>query len=212
MSISTKLSALFLLLICLISCEEEQQFYPKKRAFHRIELPRVAYQQLASTYPFETKNNKIGEAYPYIFEYSKHAQIMPDTSFMAEPFWIEMLYPTLNASVHISYKAINGNRRVFEEYINDALKLATKHGSRASSIEEMRSRTANGDGVMFYYLEGDVPTTFQYIVTDTVNHFFRAALYVPNSQKNDSLAPILDYVKEDMLYMLKTFDWKEEKP
>ena len=204
-----KLSFVFLALICLLSCQEEQQFYPKKRAYHRIELPKIAYHKLENSYPFITKNNKIGDKYPYSFEYSKHVKILPDTSFMAEPFWIEMLYPKLNASVHVSYKSINGNRRVFEEYINDAFKLATKHGSRASSIEEVKGKTENGDGVMFYYLEGDIPTTFQYIVTDTVNHFFRAALYVPNSQKNDSLAPILNYVKEDMMHMLKTFDWKE---
>jgi gliding motility-associated lipoprotein GldD len=204
-----KLSLFFLVMICLFSCQEQQQFYPKKRAYHRIELPKIAYQKLANSYPFTTKNNKTGDEYPYTFEYSDHVQLMPDTSFMAEPFWVEMLYPELNASVHISYKSIGGKRQVFEEYINDALKLATKHGARASSIDEVKSKTKNGDGVMLYYLEGDIPTSFQYVITDTVNHFFRAALYVPNSQKNDSLAPIIDYVREDMMHMLETFDWKE---
>ena len=53
-----RLSILFLVMISLFSCQEEQQFYPKKKAYHRIELPKVAYQELANSYSFNTKNNK----------------------------------------------------------------------------------------------------------------------------------------------------------
>jgi gliding motility-associated lipoprotein GldD len=138
--------------------------------------------------------------------------MLKDTSFMAEHYWFEIIYPALTASVHISYKSIENDRKKFEDYINDSHTLATKHNIKAYAIDEIIPNTQKPRyGTAFYEIEGDVPTSFQFIITDTTENFFRASLYVPTSQKNDSLAPVIRYVREDMMKILNTFEWKSVK-
>ena len=50
---------------------------------------------------------------------------------------------------------------------------------------------------------------FQFITTDSVNHFLRGALYFQVATKNDSLAPIIEYIKKDMIHILNTLEWYE---
>jgi len=183
------------------SCTEEAHYIPKPRGFPRVEFPEPQYRALPDTFP-------------YSFEYSAHAKLFADSSFVARQdqdgdSWIELNYPKVGGSVHISYKAIGGSRKRFEEYINDSHTLAQKHNIRASAIEERLHSTTDGNGVAFYRLEGDVPTHFQMAITDSSNHFFRASIYVPTSLGADSLAPHIEYLKADLFHMLNTFEWKE---
>lgn len=207
----------------LFSCEQEEDFTPKPRAYPRIELPEHSYQPLPEQYPFRAQfpqgipaksllsqfTRELPASYPYSFEYSVHAEIKPDTSFQREPYWIEIIYPRLNASIHVTIKFVGNNPERFEDYINDAHLLVTKHGTRLQGIDDIITQTDQGYGVKLYELEGDVPTVFQYAITDTTHNYFRAALYVPYANKNDSISPILDYVRTDMMHMLETFRFRD---
>jgi gliding motility-associated lipoprotein GldD len=190
---------LFLMSFALFACDDESAYIPKPRAYHRIDLPPHEYQ-------------KFDVDFPYTFEYSKYAKIIPDTSFMAEYYWIEIVYPSMVATIHLSFKNIDLSQKKFEEYINDSYTLASKHNIKAYAIDEIiPNKQKPKYGVAFYELEGDVPSSFQYIITDSTKNFFRASLYVPTSLKNDSLAPVIAYVREDMKHILNTFAWKDIK-
>ncbi|MEL7006812.1 MAG: hypothetical protein AAFN93_29410 [Bacteroidota bacterium] len=76
---------------------------PKPKGYNRIILPEVGYQNLP-------------DSLPYSFEYSNHAQILTDTSWIAERYWIDLFYPYFDANVQITYKPIN-SREVSEEYL-----------------------------------------------------------------------------------------------
>jgi gliding motility-associated lipoprotein GldD len=183
----------------LFACDDENAYIPKPRAFHRIELPPHEYIRYEGDYP-------------YSFEFSKHAKMLKDTSFMAEHYWFEMIYPGLSASVHLTYKSIDRDEKKFEDYINDSHTLASKHNIKAYAIDEIiPNKQKPRYGTAFYEIEGDVPTSFQFVITDTTENFFRASLYVPTSLKNDSLAPVIRYVREDMMHLLNTFEWREIK-
>ncbi len=187
-----------LLISTLFSCSGSDGFVPKQRGFYRIELPKADYRMLP-------------DSFPYSFELSKFTRIQEDTSAIAEQFWIQLNYePVAMASIHISYKAIKNKQDLFEDYINDTYKLAAKHNIKASSIEQTVQKTPKGYGLTLYEIEGDVPTTFHIAITDSAKHYFRAALYVPSSTLNDSLAPVLEYVRADMMRMIETFEFKEE--
>ena len=41
-----------------------------------------------------------------------------------------------------------------------------------------------------------------------MKHFFRGALYFRTATDNDSLAPVIEYVKTDMVRMLNTLKYK----
>lgn len=136
---------------------------------------------------------------------------MADTSFMAEPYWIEIYYPEFDCTISVSYKDIMNSRDSLIAYFNASHKLTNKHHIKASAIRDIITETPNGDVAILFELEGDVPSTFQYFVTDSTKNFLRAALYFPSSTKNDSLKPVINYVKEDMLHMLNTTTWKQQK-
>lgn len=179
----------------------EEAYFPRPRGFHRIDLPQHNYQK--DLFTQGELNN-----YPYLFEVASNAIIVPDKSFMSEPFWIEVQYPSLNATIDISYKKLQ-NFDSLIGYINTSNTLTFKHNVRASAIDEYSTTTKNGYAAVLYEIEGDVPSQFQFFVTDSTQHFFRAALYFPTSTQNDSLAPIIDYVKQDMIHMLNTLRWSK---
>ncbi len=176
---------------------QQIEYYPKPRGYHRIDLPAHAYQPLA-------------EQHPYTFEYSQHAVILPDSSTLAQPHWIELNYLSFRASVSISYKRIV-HFDSLAAYVNSSSRLTHKHNVRSSSITEYPIKTPKGYGGVVSELSGDVPSFYQFWVTDTTTHFLRAALYFPTSQRADSLAPVIAYVKEDLTHLLHTLAWRDEE-
>ena len=59
-------------------------------------------------------------------------------------------------------------------------------------------------------LEGEVPSQFQFHITDSTDHFLRGALYFKTATKNDSLAPAIEFLKSDIIHLLNTLEWKPE--
>ena len=189
-----------LLLVCpflagILSCQ--RQYLPKPKGYNRIDLPAQLYQILP-------------DSLPYQFDYSVHSEIHPDSSWMAEKYWLTIFYPDFVAFVQVTYKPIFGKEKLLREYLKDSYNLAAKHQIKAYSIEESVIQTSNGKTVTVVELSGEVPSQFQFFVTDSVNHFLRAALYFNTATKNDSLAPVIDYLKLDMVKMMNTLEWRQD--
>jgi gliding motility-associated lipoprotein GldD len=187
---------LFAALIALLLSACNESYVPRPKGFNRIDLPEHKYVPLL-------------EKHPYFFEHSAHAKILKDTFDIAEPDWIYIYYPTLGANVQITYKNVAKDPKKFQEFVNDAYKLTAKHQVKASGIEETVIRTPRGKTANLFEIEGDVPSQFQFYMSDTTKHFFRGALYFRTATKNDSLAPVIDYIKEDILHLINTLEWKE---
>lgn len=168
---------------------------PKPKGYNRIDIPSHQYTQLADTFP-------------YMFERSVHAEISADTSWFREPYWINIYYPGLDASINISYKPVYQNADTLYGLLNDAFKLTSKHLIKAYAINESILKTPDGKTAIVAELEGEVPSQFQFYITDSVNHFLRGALYFNTATKNDSLAPSIEYVKKDIIHLLNTLEWK----
>jgi gliding motility-associated lipoprotein GldD len=181
------------LAVLLSACQPD--YVPKPKGFNRIDLPPHQYVSLQ-------------EDHPYSFEHSTHARVLPDTFSIAEPHWIFVYYPQLRANVQLTYKSVNQDPKKFQEMLNDAYKLTAKHQIKAYAIEEMLMQTPTGKTANVFELEGDVPSQLQFYVTDSTTHFFRGALYFPTATKNDSLAPVIEYVKTDIMHMLNTLEWR----
>ncbi len=176
----------------IFACKKD--FSPKPKGYNRLELPSPSYIILPDTFP-------------YNFEYSSHATVFPDSSWMAEPYWIDLYYPSIGASITISYKPVYNSADTLTGLLNDAYKLTAKHQIKASSIEETILKTSYGHTAVIVELKGEVPSQFQFFVTDSVTHFLRGALYFDTATKNDSLAPSIEFVKVDIIHMLNTLKW-----
>ena len=183
----------FIALTILTSCE--QTYTPKPKGYNRLELPPRSYVSLP-------------DSLPYTFEISEAARILRDSSYIAERYWIDLYYPVLTANIQITYKDLNQDRQLMEELVNDSYRLTSKHQIKAYAIEESVVRTLGGKTAVIAELEGEVPSQFQFFVTDSTEHFLRGALYFRTSTKNDSLAPAIEYLKIDAMHLLNTLEWK----
>jgi gliding motility-associated lipoprotein GldD len=178
------------------SCKKQDQAYiPKPKGYNRIDLPAHQYHKLAGRYP-------------YSFEVSKYAEVVPDTFKMAGKDWIFINYPRFKANIQITYKPVEKDRAKLKAFIDDSYKLTVKHQIRASSIQEQRILTPRGLTAMIFKIEGDVPSPYQFYTTDSTVHFLRGAIYFPTATKNDSLAPVIDYLHKDMVRLLTTLEWR----
>ncbi|MCF0058355.1 gliding motility lipoprotein GldD [Dyadobacter sp. CY356] len=180
----------------LVSCGNDQQSYvPRPKGFNRIDLPAQTYQKLT-------------EKHPYTFEYSRSARIMPDTFANAQKDWIYIYYPQFKANIQLTYKDINNDPKRLQDYINDSFKLTGKHQVRASSIQAQKLVTTNDLTAMIFKIEGDVPSPYQFYTTDSTTHFLRGAIYFSTATKNDSLAPVVNFIQKDMVHLLNTLQWR----
>ena len=184
----TLLSSCFLL----ISCQDEV-YTPKPRGYFRIDIHDTTYTPLQ-------------EKYPYFFEYSKRAFI--DSVKNREKYWTNLVYPDLNAVLFITYKDIE--KENLTDLINDSRMFVYKQIAKADDILESHILDTNNNmyGKIYETVGNDAACPFQFWVTDKQKHFFRASLYLNNVPQNDSLAPIINYLKKDMLYLIETFKWK----
>lgn len=176
----------------LISCSTE--YYPKPKGYNRIDIPKHAYQEL-------------NQELPYRFEYSAHSIVEPDTFNLQEKTWINLNYEALGARVHFTYKPILKQEEKLRDYLTDALSLTSKHQIKAYGIDESVLRTPQGYTGLVAELTGEVPTQFQFFVTDSTSNFLRGALYFDTAVKNDSLAPIIEYIKVDMMHLINTLEF-----
>ncbi|MBX9853572.1 MAG: gliding motility lipoprotein GldD [Cytophagaceae bacterium] len=192
----TLLSSFIICSLLLAGCSDD--FSPKPKGFNRIDLPPHQYKQLEDTHP-------------YSFEYSAHAEVLKDTSYIAEPHWIDIWYPQFRANIQITYKNIKKEKKTLAELINDSYKLKDGHNKKAYAIDEKIVKADNGKVATVFQLEGEVPSQFQFYVTDSTDNYLRAVLYFRTALKNDSLAPVINYMKDDMMHILETLEWKEEK-
>ncbi len=192
-----KISLYTCLLTCLlVGCASEIEFVPKPVGFNRIDLPTPTYKALA-------------EKHPYSFEHATISYIRPDSAGIAEPHWIYIIYPKYKANVQLTYKKIP-NAKVLAGLIDDSHTLVSKHKIKATGVEQNIIKTPSGKTAAVFELEGDVPSQFQFYVTDSTQHFLRGALYFRTATKNDSLAPIIDYIKKDIIHLLNTVKWDYE--
>jgi gliding motility-associated lipoprotein GldD len=186
-----------IIFVCVVSISCEQNFLPKPLGYNRLDLPEPGYRPLP-------------DSLPYYFEYSTNAVLIDDTSAINERFWIELYYPQLKSNIHVTYKTIK-NQQVLKEFLDDAYTLTAKHQIKASAIDEAITRTPKGYTAVIAELEGEVPSQFQFTITDSTRNFLRGALYFNTKVQNDSLAPAIEYMKKDIMHMINTFEWKTRR-
>ncbi|MEL7006777.1 MAG: gliding motility lipoprotein GldD [Bacteroidota bacterium] len=187
-------AVVILLAVIFTGCK--QDFTPKPKGYNRFDLPEHAYQSLP-------------DSLPYHFEYSKHAKLLRDSSWISDPRWVEIYYPELKANIHITYKEIL-NQDSLKEYLNDAHFLTSKHQIKSYAIDETISQTPLGKTVVYAELDGEVPSPFQFFSTDSSYNFLRGALYFNTQVNNDSLKPAMEYVKIDIVHMMNNLTWQSE--
>ena len=203
-----------LFIVLLSGCNST--YSPKPKGYYKIAFPQRAYQLF---------NNP---EFPYSFEYPLYASIIRDTSFFEDkpenPFWLNINFPDFNGKIYISYNIIGGKTiykvkrkdgyvdslgvNTFERLVKGSYELTFKHTYKASSIEDSVFRTSNGIEGIYFRLGGNTATSNQFLLTDSVKHFLRGALYFDATPNEDSLRIVNEFLRQDMNHLINTFRWK----
>ncbi|MCS7028823.1 MAG: gliding motility lipoprotein GldD [Bacteroidia bacterium] len=189
------------ILVCLIallyfSCGRRKQYVPKPKCYNIIHLPEPAYQRLDTV------------AYPYSFEYSKHARLVPDDK---ERLWLSIYYPKFDATINLTYfdltQPYKGKKATMHSIFEDHRRLIYAHTDKVTSIRE-KVYKVNGNKIIWFDLQGEVGTQGQFFASDSLKHVLVANMYFKTALKNDSLAPVITFVKNDLARIYQTLKWK----
>lgn len=194
-----KHSPLLLLPLLWISCTEAPVARPD--AFMRIGLPSTdSYVPLNEEAPFGLNIN--AEAKVIV----KEVLTEEGTELAREgEYWLDIVYPSILSTVQFTYKPVDNN---LEALVRDAQQLAYKHTVKASGMREQffeyKDKKVYG---LYYELSGASATTTQFYATDSSQHFVRAVLYHYSSPNADSLAPVTNFMRGEILEMISTLNW-----
>jgi len=180
------------MIVFFISCRESP--VPRPKGYFRIDLPEKEYVLLDSVLPFT-------------FEYPTCAEIAPDLYSPDNPFFINIYYPEFKGSVHLSYKEVTAN---LAELLEDTRLLVMKHIPRATAIRELPVMDPDHHiyGMIYDIRGSGTASPYQFYLTDSTRHFLRGALYFRVTPNNDSLAPVIDFIIQDIDHLMETLEWK----
>ena len=197
-----KFLILNLLLLSFVACSNN--YTPRPYGYYPITPPDTAYVDFNSSIHHLAAEPRLNPSFPYTFALSRNAVVQPRTD-VSEPYWINIYYPALDATIYCSYKPVQNNLR---ELTNDALEFVYRNASFATAIpeQEYAHPEASVYGVLFD-LEGNTASSCQFFVTDSTRHFFRASVYCNCPPNADSLAPVYNYLRTDIIKMVETFEW-----
>lgn len=184
--------ALLVFCFTVISCTEETSI-PRPRGYFRIDLPEKEYKTYSGDCPFS-------------FEIPNYSQINPGSAGKAQPCWLNLDFQKQKATLHLSYKEVEDD---IGTLIEDARTMAYKHAVKANGIEERAFENVD-DKVygLLYNINGNAASSVQFFVTDSTSHFIRGSLYFYASPNADSIAPVLNFIREDVVNLINTLKWQ----
>ncbi len=188
---------LFLAFISLFSCDEPV-FTPKPYAYPRIYFPKKG--------DYLNYNHK---ECPFVFEYPTYSKIVQKKNSFTneiEPCWFNIYFEDFNATIYMSYKEI-GSDISLAKVLEDAHKLTYAHTKKADYIDEAQISNKHGVKGQLSEVGGNVATNIQFYLSDKEKHYIRGSLYFEATPNIDSVQPIVDFIKKDMMHVFETFEW-----
>lgn len=168
---------------------------PKPRGYFRIELPEKTY----ATYSHEQ--------FPCQFDYAENVSNVLLSGSNQDSAWINIVYPNYKAKIYCTYRSLDGN---FQQLSEDSRNLVYKpHTVKADAItEQVYLNDEHKVYGVLYELKGNTASNIQFVMSDSTKHFLRGALYFNVNPNKDSLSPVVDYIREDIIRLVESLEWK----
>ena len=184
----------FVLVSIAVSCDRQSGYLPKPRGYFRIDLPEKAYV-------------KVDTIEKYSFECPQYALVTPDPYSPDEKNWINIEMPRFKGSIHLTHKLVDGN---LGEYLEDVHTMVVKHLQKANGMRD--SLIVNDEhrvyGLLIEMDGKGVATPMQFYLTDSTSNFIRGALYFNFKPDNDSMQPVINFIRQDIDHLIETLEWK----
>lgn len=192
-NIFTTCGIVCVIVVIISSCKDAN--VPKPYGYYRIDLPKHSYTNI------DTLNLP--------FKFDKPANVLLiKHKIVKKNIWFDLYYPQLDANIYCSCMPVKEN---LGELSEDARKVVYKHSIRADGIGERAFDNAknNVHGIL-YDLKGNTASSLQFVLTDSTKNFFRAVLYFNTVPNKDSLAPAINYIREDVIRIMESFTWRKK--
>ncbi len=191
--------ALLVISISLIACTETLEV-PKPRTYPKITLPEHQYKMSQPPHcPFAFKKNS------YCVIDDKERPMLEEKF---DDCWFNLYYPELKSDVFFTYVPIH-SRKDYDKYVNDSYRIVNQVNKRSDYTDEKAFINKYGTSGVRFEFKGNAASPFQFYASDTSQHFVRAALYLNTKVDADSLAPIIQWLEEDMNKIIESFHWKD---
>ena len=183
-----------LLTFLITGCMEP--YSAKPRGYYRIDLPVKEYHRLTGNYPYQ-------------FEMPAYARVEPYRGITTDAdttrYWINLAFPRFNGRIHLTYKPVQNNLR---QLIEDSYTFTYKHSIKADAInqKEYLNPQHRVYGILFD-IKGNTASSVQFFMTDSIHHFLRGALYFDNEPNRDSIAPVNEFLRQDIERLIETLTW-----
>jgi gliding motility-associated lipoprotein GldD len=195
----TRIAALLIFLIASYGCREVS--VPKPRGHFRIDLPARHYIQFNAQ---SDANRDI----PLTFEYPAYGNLTFQRGKGSDPGWFNIEFPAYKAKIYLTYKDVKND---LDSLLDQSYEINVKyHVSKADAIKEKVFSNAE-DRVfgILYDLKGNTASAVEFYVTDSISHYLRGSLYFASEPNADSLAPVINFFREDIIHLIETLKWKK---
>jgi gliding motility-associated lipoprotein GldD len=183
-------------------------YSPKPAGYFHIDIPEHDYQTFSAYPRFEFAVSSLAEITEILP--SAVLETIPKQGEIIIPGkkWFNIVYPSLNAQIYCSYMSLTKNN--LSEASEESRKLVYLHVIKADAIQEKSFENPEQNVyALVYEIKGNVASPTQFVVTDSIKSFFRGALYFNNIPNQDSIAPVLEYINEDIHVLIDSFRWKK---
>ncbi|MDH3382124.1 MAG: gliding motility lipoprotein GldD [Flavobacteriaceae bacterium] len=176
------------IMLLMSSCTQE--YIPKPREYFRIDLPEKDYKQYESDYPFSFEN----PVYSRVIDKNK------------DSCWVDVIFPDFDATIFLTYRVVKNNLDV---YLEEAHSFAYKHTVKADAINEfMLTYPEHKVYGVIYEIKGNAASSVNFYATDSTSNYLRGALYFNVVPNKDSLAPVIEFLTDDIAHIIETLEWK----
>ncbi len=183
----------------MVSCQDEV-FTPKPRGYAKISLPARNYISLSE------------KGFPYSFQYPSYGTIVRDTTFFGDrpenPFWLNIDFKKLGGKIYLTYKNVSSTEDL-QKLLEDNYKMSYAHSKKADFIEDAPFNTPNKVSGLLSHVGGDAASSYQFFATDSTRHFLRGALYFDAVPNADSLQPVTEFLKKDLIHLIESLQWSK---
>lgn len=124
--------------------------------------------------------------------------------------WFNLYYPEYDATIFCTYLPID--QISLGKILDESYQLAYSHVAKADGIQQTQyTNPLQLTSGILYDIKGAVASPVQFYITDSISNFLRGSLYFNNEVKPDSVAPVVQYIREDIINMMETLKWKDRR-
>ncbi|HTO38735.1 MAG TPA: hypothetical protein VL021_09950 [Brumimicrobium sp.] len=176
-------------MLILISCSGNEHYVPKPSTYLSLYLPERNY---------EVYKDACGYTYnkPEYFNVKTAGNSICNRD-------IELT--DLNGTIHLSRIDMD---TTLAAYVNYTIDKIGEHKVMATAIYD--SVIIRPDAKVygtFFELQGNVASPLQFYLTDSTDRFISGMVFFNSRPNYDSLKPVLNFVKKDILELMNTLEW-----